>query len=51
MKPDIVQGDLLAQDGAGSGSFNQRSAKQIMLDEFNRIESDATVIIVEFIKK
>jgi len=34
--------------GAGSGSFNQLSAKELMIDEFNQIESDALVLIVEF---
>lgn len=32
--------------GTGSGSFNQHSAKQIMLDEFAQIESKAQVLIV-----
>ena len=37
--------------GAGSGSFNLQSAKEIMVDEFRKIESEARVLVVEFIKK
>jgi O-acetyl-ADP-ribose deacetylase (regulator of RNase III) len=34
--------------GAGSGSFNQRKALELMLDEFNAISSPADVRIVEY---
>lgn len=37
--------------GAGSGSFNQQVVKQIMYDEFSKIESESRVIIVEFNRK
>ena len=37
--------------GAGSGSFNLQSAKEIMVDEFSKIESKAHVLVVELIKK
>ena len=34
--------------GAGSGGFNAASAKQILLDELQKIPSDARVIVVEY---
>jgi len=34
--------------GAGSGSFNADSAKQILLDELTQVKSNARVIIVEY---
>ena len=37
--------------GAGSGSFKQLRALEIMLDEFDRVHTDAKVIVVEFQKK
>jgi O-acetyl-ADP-ribose deacetylase (regulator of RNase III) len=37
--------------GAGSGAFDQQSAKKMMTDEFSKIESKARVLVVEFIKK
>ena len=37
--------------GTGSGLFNQQSAKEIMLDEFSKVQSKARVLVVEFIKK
>jgi O-acetyl-ADP-ribose deacetylase len=37
--------------GAGSGSFRQSRALEIMLDELDRIHIDAKVTIVEFQKK
>jgi O-acetyl-ADP-ribose deacetylase len=37
--------------GAGSGSFKQARALEIMLDEFDRVQTDARVTIVEFEKK
>ncbi len=36
--------------GAGSGGFSQQKALKIILDEFERIESSAKVIVVEFQK-
>jgi len=36
--------------GAGSGSFNQQKAKDIMLDEFKTLESKIHVTVVEFRK-
>ncbi len=36
--------------GSGSGSFNRNKALGFMLDEFNEIQSDAYVIIVEYNK-
>ena len=37
--------------GAGSGSFNQQVTKEIMLDQFSKIESKALALIIEFINK
>ena len=34
--------------GAGSGSFNRQSAKELMLDEFSQVESETRVLVVEF---
>ncbi|MFC1820345.1 macro domain-containing protein [Thermodesulfobacteriota bacterium] len=34
--------------GAGSGSFNQESAKELMVDEFSQIESETRVLVVEY---
>lgn len=36
--------------GAGSGGYNQQRAKQIMLDEFAKVDSSIDVLIVEFKK-
>ncbi len=36
--------------GSGSGSFKQSQAKQIMIDTFAEIDSDAHVLIVEYKK-
>lgn len=36
--------------GAGSGSFNEASALQIMRDEFDKIESGVRVVVVQFEK-
>ena len=36
--------------GSGSGNRRREKALELMLDEFERIESDATVIIVRFRK-
>ncbi|WP_295620989.1 macro domain-containing protein [Chamaesiphon sp. GL140_3_metabinner_50] len=37
--------------GAGSGSFRQGRALEIILDELDRVRTDARVIVVEFQKK
>jgi len=37
--------------GAGSGSFNRASAKEIMQDEFSKVNSKTRAILVEFTKK
>lgn len=34
--------------GAGSGSFNQGKAKEIMIDELQKLESSLEVTVVEF---
>ncbi len=36
--------------GAGSGSFGEKTAEQLMLDEFRTIESTARVVIVRYKK-
>lgn len=37
--------------GAGSGSFRQSQALEIMIDEFAQLDTNAKIIIVEFQKK
>jgi len=37
--------------GAGSGSFKQDQALDLMLSEFGRIEGDAEVIVVRYVRK
>ena len=37
--------------GSGSGSFNRKKAMDFMLDEFDKIQSETKVIVVEYVKK
>lgn len=37
--------------GAGSGGFDQKKAKGIMLDELKKLESSLEIVVVEFAKR